>query len=225
MLDKYKLWRHLLNRIIMDTKYKDAMYTGLKCGIVLAIIYLIFGLIVLWLYSTPAMELYMNTLTQPYKELYNGTLNSTSYVIGQPPAVFTLIIIVALLMLLAMAIGVLATGILAIRFGKQPEETRNETFLIGALSGHTAFAPILIVMIVVSIMMAYTGPATNLLSSMLPGISVTIPFAIVIEDLCFCLPVGGFLSGVLAGLGALSYAYYKHRIKGEIDDGYVPYRP
>jgi hypothetical protein len=209
----------------MDTKYKDAMYTGLKCGIALAAIYLIFGLIVLWLYSTPAMESYMNTLTQPYKDLYNGTFNSTSYVIGQPPAVFTLIVIVALLMFLTMAIGFLVTGPIAIKFGKHPEDTRNETFLVGALSGHTAFAPVLIVMIVVSVLMSYTGPATSVLSSLLPGISVTIPFAIIIEDLCICLPVGGFLSGILAGLGALGYAHFTHRIKSEIDDGYVPYRP
>ena len=224
MLDKYKLWSHLLNRIIMDTKYKDAMYTGLKCGIVLAIIYLIFGFIVLLLYSTPAVESYMNNLTQPYKELYNGTLNSTSYVIGQPPATFYLIIVVALLMFLIMAIGFLVTGVLAIKFGKHPEDTRNETFLVGALSGHTAFAPVLIVMIFVSILMSYTGPAANIISSVLPGISVTIPFAIIIEDLCICLPVGGFIAGILAGLSALGYAHYAHRIKSEIDDGYVPYR-
>ncbi len=202
----------------METKYRDAVYTGLKCGIVIAIINFIFGLIIMWLYSTPAMVSYMNTLTQPYNDLYNGSHNSTLYVFGQPPAEFDLVIILTLLTFLAIVIGVLITGVLAVRSGKQPEDTKNETFLIGALSGHAAFVPILIVMMAISIMETMTGSATNVLSSMLPGISVALPFAIFGEYLCFCLPVGGFISGILSGLGALGYAYYAHRIKIDMDD-------
>ncbi len=220
-LDKYKFWRCLLNRIIMETKYRDAVYTGLKCGVVIAIINFIFGLIIIWLYSTPAMASYMNTLTQPYKDLYNGSHNSTSYVFGQPPAAFNLVIILSLCTFLAIVIGILITGVLAVRFGKQPEDTKNETFLVGALSGHAAFVPVLIVMMAISIMETETGSAANVLSSMLPGVSATIPFAIFGEYLCFCLPVGSFISGILSGLGALGYAYYAHRIKSDMDDDYV----
>jgi uncharacterized membrane protein len=209
----------------METKYKDAMYTGLKCGVVIATINLIFGLIIIWLYSTSAMTSYMNTLTQPYKNLYNSSYNSTSYVFGQPPTVFYLVIVLALLMFLIIAIGVLATGLLAVRFGKQPVDTRNETFLTGALSGHAAFVPIFIVMLFISIMETETGSAANIVSSILPGISATIPFVIVGEYLCFCLPAGGFISGILSGLGALGYAYSTHRIKSEKDDALEASKP
>jgi FtsH-binding integral membrane protein len=121
-------------------------------------------------------------------------------------------------MFLTIAIGVLTTGLLAIRFRKQPEDTRNETFLVGALSGHAAFVPIFIVMLAISILETEIGSAANVISSMLPGISATIPFVVVGEYLCFCLPVGGFISGILSGLGALGYAYSAHRIRSEKDD-------
>jgi hypothetical protein len=209
----------------METKYRDAVYTGLKCGVVIAIITLIFGLIIIWLYSTSAMVSYMNTLTQPYKNLYNSSYNSTSYVFGQPPAVLDQIIILELLMFLSIAIGVLTTGLLAVRFGKQPVDTRNETFLTGALSGHAAFVPIFIVMLVISIMETETGSAANIISSMLPGISATIPLVVVGEYLCFCLPAGGFISGILSGLGALGYAYSTRRIKSEKDDALDASKP
>jgi hypothetical protein len=205
----------------MDKKYARAAYTGLKCGVVIAIINFILGLILLWQYSTPPVVSYMNNLTRTYRSLNGSTYNSTSYVlgqeIGQPPSEYYLIVILSLFMLAAIVIGFLAAGILTIRSAEKQKDTRNETFLMGVISGKAAFIPVFITMIITSLLTT-SGPSMNTLSNMIPGFSAVMPLAIAGEVICCCLPVGILISAILAGLGALGYAYHMHMIERETDD-------
>jgi len=212
----------------MDKKYARAAYTGLKCGVVIAIINFILGLILLWIYSSPPVVSYMNNLTRTYSSLNSSSYNSTSYAlgqeIGQPPSEYYLLIILSLFMLAAIVIGFLAAGILMVRYREKQKDTRNETFLMGAISGKAAFVPVFIVAIITSLLTTYSSSMSNL-SSIIPGFSAVMPLAIVGEAICCCLPVGILVSAILSGLSALGYAYHTHMIERETDDALEASKP
>jgi hypothetical protein len=200
----------------MEKKYQDAIRTGLMCGLAIAAIYFIFGLISLWLNSTPAMTTYVNNLIQPYRSLYNNSTNGTPYVfsqnIGQPPMEYYLDFVLSMFLLAVIAIGFIATGAQAIRSCKESKNDLKNTAYIGAVSGIAAYAPVFIVMMFITVLMTVLGSALNVMASIIPGLSAVIPVIAICEALCCCLPVGIIFTAILSVIGALGYAYYTHRI-------------
>jgi hypothetical protein len=206
----------MYTNIIMEKKYSDAVRIGLICGVVIAVVYFVFGLIGMWLYSTPAMTNYMNGLMQPFKNYYNNSTGAAPYIswqgAGQPPAEYYIGLLVSVIMLVVLAIGLLAVGALAIKYCKELKNDIKNTFYIGAVSGIAAFVPVFIAMVAIILMTIFAAPYMGTLMSILPGLSAAFPVIAICETVCCCLPIGVLISAILSAIGAWGYAYIAHRI-------------
>jgi len=200
----------------MDNKLSQSIKVGIKYGLVIAIIYLILGFAGLWLNMTPAMKSYSDNVAQYTKNIMNSTYSSSypypayySPPMPQPPIEYYINMLLGLLSLAITVFGLLAIGILAIRSGGLAKYSLKDVTYIGVFAGAGAFVPYFIADIIQTVAMYFwNGSSLSSITSIIPGLSTLIPFAIAAETFCCCLPAGIIIFIVFSTIGACGYAYF-----------------
>lgn len=181
----------------MEKKYRDAVFTGLKCGAVIVGLNIICDIVSMLPNFTPATKSYlMNHHTFPDS--------------GQFPTEFHIIAILAIVQLATLVIGFLVTGLLAIRSGERRKNTVNHIVTIGAIAGIAAFILFLVVGTIWNV--ATMGATLNPMTPGNPDISDKTISGQGLGLGC-CLTQGIILSAILSAIGAWGYAYFTKGIR------------
>ncbi len=205
----------------MDNKLSQAIKVGIKCGIIIAIIYLVIGFTGQWLNSTPAIKSYTDHMAQYNKNLWNNTYGSSypypayyHQAMPQPPLEYYIGLLLGLLSFAVTVLGLLAIGILAIRAGGLSKYSLKDVAYMGVFAGVAAFGPYFIALIIqMGTMYLWSGSYLNSLTSFTPGLSALFPIIMIAETFCCCLPTGIVIFAILSTIGACSYALLAKKLE------------
>ncbi len=205
----------------MDNKLSQSIKVGIKYGIILAIIYLILGFAGQLLNMTPAMKSYNDNVAQYTKDIMNNTYSSSypypayySPPAPQPPIEYYFSMLLGLLSLTITVLGLMVIGILAIKSGGLEKYSLKDVAYMGVFAGAAAFVPYFIADIIQMVMMYFwNGSYLSSLTSIMPGLSTLLPFAIVAETFCCCLPAGIVIFVIFSTIGACGYAYFSKKLE------------
>jgi hypothetical protein len=200
----------------MDNKLSQAVKVGIKCGIVIALIYLVIGFAGQWLNNTPAMKSYTDNMAQYNKNLWNDTYGSGfhSQVSPQPPLEYYISLLLGMLSFIVTVLGLLAIGILAVRGGGQAKYSLNDVAYMGVFAGVAAFVPYFVALIIQMVTMYFwNGSYMGSLTSIMPGVSAILPFVMFGETFCCCLPSGIAIFAIISTIGASGYALFAKKLE------------
>ncbi|HUL62348.1 MAG TPA: hypothetical protein VLT35_04735 [Methanocella sp.] len=203
----------------MESKFQQAIRTGLICGLVLAVIYLILSAASLWVNNTAAMKTYTDKAIEPFKDMWKDWPHVSQPVtynpadMPQPPFEYYVGVMITLILWGIVFVGLLLTGAYAIKKMSEAKYRGSDIGAIGAVSGAAAFIPLLVAMFVISFVSIIWGSQATMVSTMLPpGFVAALPFFSAIGTCCCCLPVGIVVSMIVAAIGALGYALFTNRL-------------
>jgi hypothetical protein len=201
----------------MESKFRQAIRTGLICGIVLTVIYLIFSVASLWVSSTPAMKAYTDKVLEPIKDMWKDWPNHVQPMaypasMPRPPLEYYINIMISFASIGVILIGLLLTGAYVISKGTEVKYSGSDVASIGALSGAAAYIPILLAMTVISLISTILLNQATMTTIMPPGFAAALPFVSVFGTFCCCLPVGIVISIILSAIGALGYALWTNKM-------------
>ena len=206
----------------MDRKLSDAAKVGIKCGIIIAVIYLIVGFTGQWLNTTPAMKSYSNELSQYNQNLWNHTTTYgsgypyyyNSQAMPQPPVEYYVNLLLGMLSFAVTVVGVLAIGILAIRSGGLAKYSLKDVIYMGVFAGAAAFIPYFVAVIIQMVtMFIWNGSYLGSITSFMPGFSALFPIIMIADTFCCCLPAGIAIFVILSTIGACGYAFFTKKLE------------
>ncbi len=202
----------------MESKFQQAIRTGLYCGLALAVIYLILSAASLYVSNTPAMKTYTEKITEPFKDVWKdwpqvSQPTTPVNVNVQPPFEYYVSTMITIIMWGILLVGLLLTGAYAVKKMSEAKASGSDIASVGAVAGAAAFVPLLVAMFLISLVsIVWSSQMTTVTAMMPPGFAAALPFFSFFGTCCCCLPIGVVVSMIASAIGALGYALFTNKL-------------